>query len=124
MPLFDLLHFGTGTQAAHYFIACLVATLGTLQAVAVRYQRCELLWLEGLAGYVLGAVCVAGGLAWFFLTDDEIFTPGLAGAELFAVFGAAFLVAILFARIIAFGLNWLRSLAPVSRTQREKEPLT
>jgi hypothetical protein len=124
LPLFDLLHLGTGTQAAHYFISCLVAILGTLQAVAARYQRHELLWLEGQAGYLLGALCVAGGLAWFFLADDEIFTPGLAGGELFAVFTAAFLAAVVVTRVLAFGLNRLRSLAPEAGPQREKEPLT
>ncbi len=124
MPLFDLLHLGTGTQAAHYFTSCLVAILGTLQAVAARYQRREVLWLDGWAAYFFGAVCVVGSLAWFFLTDEEIFTPGLAGGELFTVFAAAFLAAVLLTRILAFGLNRLRSLAPVSRREREKEPLT
>lgn len=124
MPIFDLLHLGTGTQAAHYFIACLVAILGTIQTVAARYQRRELLWFEGRAGYLLGALCVVGGLAWFFLTDDEIFTPGLAGGELFTVFAAAFLAAVVFTRVVALGLDRLRSLVPESRPQREKEPLT
>jgi hypothetical protein len=124
LPLFDLLHFGTGTQAAHYFTFCLVAILGTLQAVAARYQRRDLMWLEGPAGYLLSALCIGGGFAWFFLTDDEIFAPGLAGGELFAVFAAAFFAAVIFTRMLAFGLNRMRSLAPAPRTQREKEPLT
>ncbi len=129
MPLFDLLHFGTGTQAIHYFFFCLVAILGTMQAVAAHYQRCELLWFEGLAGYFLGGAGVASGFVWFFLSDDEVFTPGLAGAELFIVFAGAFLVAVLMTKIVAFclnrlRLNQLRSLSPVPATEREEEPLT
>ncbi len=123
MPLSELLHFGTGMQAIHYSIFCLVAILGTLQAVAARYQRRELLWLEGRAAYLFGAMCVAGALAWFFLTDEEIFTPGLAGGELFTVFVVALLAAVPLTRILALFVNRLRALAPVSQTQREKEPL-
>lgn len=122
MPIFELLHFGTGTQAAHYFIFCLVAVLGTLQAVAARYQRRELLWVEGRAGYLLGTICIAGSFVWFFLTDDEIFTPGLAGSELFVIFAVALLVAVFTTRTLASASSRIRSLAPVSPTNREKEP--
>ncbi len=124
MPLFELLHFGTGMQAIHYFIFCLVAILGTLQAVAARYRNCDLLWFDGGIGYLLGLLGVAGGFAWFFLTDDEIFTPGLAGAELFVVFAGAFLVAVIVARMVAFCLNRLRALSTMPGSEREEEPLS
>ncbi len=124
MPLSELLHFGTGMQAIHYFLFCLVAILGTLQAVAARYRNRDLIWFEGGTGYILGVVGVAGGFAWFFLTDDEIFTPGLAGAELFIVFAAAFLVAVVVTRMVSFCTNRLRALSPIPRPEREKEPLS
>jgi hypothetical protein len=124
LPLFELLHFGTGMQAIHYFLFCLVAILGTLQAVAARYRNCDLIWFEGGVGYILGAMGIAGGFAWFFLTDDEIFTPGLAGSELFIVFATAFLVAVPVTRMVAFGMSRLRALSPIPRPEREKETLS
>ncbi len=124
LPFIELLHFGTGTQAVHYFLFCLVAVLGTLQAVAARYQNCDLLWFEGRVGYLLGMLAVAGGFAWFFLVDEEIFTPGLAGSELFIVFAGASLAALVVTRIVAFALNRLRSGVAIARVEREKETLS
>jgi hypothetical protein len=118
----DLLHFGDGPQAVHYFIFCFAAILGTIQGVATRYQRRDLLWLEGLAGYGLCALLIAGSFVWFFVTDEEIFIPGLAGGELFTIFVAAFIVAIPVTRIVAFALARVRVLAPVQPTASEKEP--
>ncbi len=121
MPLFDLLHFGTGPQAVHYLILCFVAILGTLQMVATRFHRRDLMWFEGRGGYVFGACAVAAGFIWFFLVDDEIFTPGLAGAELFVLFVVPFVAAVPVTRAIAFALGRLGWLAPAPAL-REKEP--
>ena len=120
----NLLHFGSGPQAVNYFVFCLAAILGTIQGVAVRYNRSDLLWLERRGGYVFSALTVAGSLVWFFLTDQEIFIPGLAGGELFTLFVAAFVIAIPVTRIVAFIATRMRALATApERTPREKEPL-
>jgi len=119
----NLLHFGDGPQAINYFIFCLVAILGTIQAVAARYARRDLLWFDGPIGYALGGVMIIGGFVWFFMTDQEIFIPGLAGGELFTIFVAAFIIAVPITRLIAFAFAFarLRALAP-AKTAREKEP--
>lgn len=120
----DLLHFGSGTQAVHYFVWCLVANLGVIQAAAVRFGRRDLQWLEGRKGYVFAALAVVGAPVWFFWIDNEAFLPGLAGGELFAVFAAGFILAILTTRLVAFLMPRIRVLgsAPQGRS-RQKEPL-
>ncbi len=120
----DLFHFGSGTQAVHYFVWCLVANLGVIQAVAARYGRRDLQWFEGRKGYILAVLAVVGGPLWFFWIDDEAFLPGLAGGELFADFTAAFLLAILATRLVAFLLPRIRMFggAPQERAG-QKEPL-
>jgi hypothetical protein len=120
----DLLHFGSGLQAVHYFFFCLAGILGAIQGVAVHDHRADLLWLEGCRGYVLGALMIAGGYAWFFLVDQKIFIPGLAGGELFTLFAAAFVVAVPFTRMVAFFAARARAPAVArKRAAREKEPL-
>lgn len=121
--VFDLLHFGDGPQAIHYFIFCFGAILGIIQGVAVRYSRRDLLWTEGQVGYGLCALLIAGSFVWFFVTDEEIFIPGLAGGELFTIFVAAFIVAIPVTRVVSFALARIRAFAAVQATTREKEPL-
>lgn len=123
----DLLHFGDGPQAINYFIFCFGAILGTIQAVAVRYTRRDLIWLDGTAGYWLGATLVGASFVWFFATDQEIFIPGLAGGELFTIFVAALIIAVPATRIVAFVLARIKaiSISPTPRakaTERE-EPL-
>lgn len=118
---FNLLHFGDGPQAINYFIFCLVAILGMIQAVAAHYTRRDLLWFDGTIGYVLGGLAIVGGFIWFFITDQEIFIPGLAGGELFTIFVAAFVLAVPITRIIAFALARVRALTP-EKSVREKEP--
>ena len=120
--LFDLLHFGDGPQAIHYFFFCFVAILGIIQGVASRYARRDLLWIEAKVGYGLCALLVAGSFVWFFVTDEEIFIPGLAGGELFTIFVAAFIAAVPVTRIVAFALARVRLLALVQPTARGKEP--
>jgi hypothetical protein len=119
----DLLHFGSGLQAIHYFIFSLVGILGTIQGVAVRYHRRDLVWLDRRKGYALSALMVAGSFVWFFLVDQDIFIPGLAGGELFTLFAAAFVVAVPITRAIAFFAARVRALSAPERAAREEEPL-
>lgn len=121
---FDLLHFGSARQAIDYFFFCFAAILGTIQGVAVRYSRLDLLWFHGRFGYAFGLLTVAGSFIWFFLSDQEIFIPGLAGGELFTLFVAAFIVAVPTTRIGALVAARVRALAVAPETRaREKEPL-
>ncbi len=121
---FDLLHFGDGPQAAHYFVLCFASILGTLQAVAVRYCRQDLIWINGRGGYVFSVVVILASFIWFFLTDEEIFIPGLAGGELFVVFVSALIAAVPITRIINLILIRLRWLEFVTEeSSREREPL-
>ncbi|MDE3091964.1 MAG: hypothetical protein KGJ80_21535 [Chloroflexota bacterium] len=121
---FDLLHFGSGSQALNYFLFCFAAILGTIQSVAVHYKRLDLMWFEGHFGYGFSLLTVAGSFVWFFLTDREIFIPGLAGGELFTLFIVAFLAAVPVTRAIALVAARVRALAlPPKRPAREKEPL-
>jgi hypothetical protein len=117
---FDLLHFGDGPQAFNYFVFSFFAILGTLQFVAVRYARHDLLWFEGRFGYALGIGLVVGSFVWFFVTDKEIFIPGLAGGELFTIFVAAFIAAVPVTRLGALVVKAVQA-QPVKRA-REKEP--
>jgi hypothetical protein len=119
---FDLLHFGSGAQAANYFVLCFVGILGTIQGVATRYNRRDLLWLEGNPGYALSAVMVAGSFVWFFLTDTEAFIPGLAGGEFFTLFVSALVLAVPTTRVIAFAFMRVRSFTLTPKAAREKEP--
>lgn len=100
--LFDLLHFGDGPQAINYFILCFFAILGTLQFVAIRYNRRDLIWLGGQAGIALSMVLIAGSFIWFFATDKEIYIPGLAGGELFTIFVFAIALTVPTTRALAF----------------------
>ncbi len=115
---FDLLHLGDGQQAAHYFAFCFAAILGVLQGVAARYMRRDLLWFAPRIAYAFCALAVSGSFVWFFVTDAEIFIPGLAGGELFTIFVAAFGIAVPFTRGIAWVAARLRAPARI----REKEP--
>lgn len=122
---FDLLHFGSAQQAIDYFLFCFAAILGTIQGVAVRNSRLDLLWFHGRLGYAFSPLTVAGSFIWFFLSDREIFIPGLAGGELFTLFVAAFIVAVPTTRIVALVAARLRALTVAPKTPtREKEPLT
>ena len=123
--LFDLLHFGSGYQAVHYFLFCFMAIIGTLQGVAIRYNRRDLIWIEERGGYVFGVLTVSASFLWFFLTDEEIFIPGLAGGELFILFIAARLAAVPVTRVVHVLLVRARLLTVVPESSaREEEPLT
>jgi hypothetical protein len=98
----DLLHFGDGRQAINYFMLCLFALLGTLQFVALGYHRRDLIWLHGRASVLLSISLIVASFVWFFVTDQEIFIPGLAGGELFTIFILALLLAVPITRLLAF----------------------
>ncbi len=119
--LFDLWHFGDGPQALNYFILCFFAILGTIQFVAIRYNRHDLQWVDGQVGVALSTLLIVSSFIWFFVTDQEIFIPGLAGGELFTLFVIAFVVAIPITRVLAFALAQL-SLPHFARNDKEKEP--
>lgn len=115
---FGLVNIISIDQAIHYVIFCFVAILGAIQFAAARYRRADLVWLEGRNGYVLSATLVIGSFFYFFIVDQEIFIPGLAGGEFFTIFALALVGAVPVTRIIAFVLARMR--APV--VSREKEP--
>lgn len=120
----NLLHFGSGPQALNYFLFCLAAILGTIQGVAVFYARYDLLWFQGRLGYVFSLLTVMSSFVWFFLTDQEIFIPGLAGGELFTLFVAAFVVAVPVTRVVAFFTARVRALTVAPKpSASEEEPL-
>jgi len=83
--------------AEHYgLFVCLVA-LGTIQAAACRaglrgLQIGGRLWPKGIAFSAMALVWL-GGIAVFVLTTPDYLSPGLAGSELIAVFGAGVVVA-------------------------------
>lgn len=94
--------------------------------VAVRYERRDLIWLDGPAGSWLSAILIGGSFIWFFVTDQEIFIPGLAGGELFTIFVSAFIVAIPITRIIAFAIARVKviSISATARVEtKRKEPI-
>lgn len=117
---FGLVNIISIDQAIHYLAFCFVAILGAIQYAAVRYRRADLVWLEGRNGYALSATLVVGSFIWFFVTDQEIFIPGLAGGEFFTIFALALFCAVPVTRIVAFVMTRMR--APVVERTREKEP--
>jgi hypothetical protein len=119
----DLLHFVSVTQAINYFIFCLAAIFGTIQGVAVHYNRSDLYWFEGRFGYTLSAAAIIGSFIWFFATDKEIFIPGLAGGEFFTLFVSAFAVAVPITRVVAWIAARVRAMSLAPKPTREKEPL-
>ena len=80
-----------------YFVFTFVAVLGVLQLAAARYHWAGFSLLGRQRwrwGYALGIILLGGAYLWFFGTVQAlIFQPGLAGAELFTVFGVSTLLA-------------------------------
>ncbi len=118
---FELLHFGSGDQVTHYFALCFFAILGTLQIVAARSKRADWLWVEARAGYALGLGLAVGSFVWFFVTDEAIFIPGLAGGELATLFVAAVATAVPLTRAFAYLLKRVRASA-AAKPRLFKEP--
>lgn len=121
--IFALLHFGSGAQALHYFILCFASLIGTIQLVAARCHRRDLLWLDVPASFFLGAMALPASFAWFFFADEEIFNPGLAGGEIITIFLAAFLAAVPTTRVVARLLAQARLTSASANVARVKEPL-
>jgi hypothetical protein len=117
---FGLVNIISIDQAIHYFAFCFVGILGAIQFAAVRYRRTDLLWVTGRGGYALSVTLLVGSFIWFFVTDQEIFIPGLAGGEFFTIFALALFCAVPLTRIAAVVLARMR--APVVARSREKEP--
>ena len=94
-----MLHFFPPGMAERYFLFGLLAVSGTLQLVATHNGWVGLALLgprQRPWGYPLGGGLLIGAYLWFFGTTQAlIFRPGLAGFELFTVFGAATASAVL-----------------------------
>ena len=89
--------------AWHYFLFVTAAALGTIQAAANRaglrgLQIGGRLWRRELAGGVLILSWLGSAVAFVRFTPDYL-SPGLAGSELMAVFGAGVLAAALISTI-------------------------
>lgn len=95
-----LLNFTSATLTLAYFVLCFLASLGVLQIVAAREGLVGLTLVRARrpwAGYAMGVLLIVVAFAAFFAAQHElVFQPGLAGSELFVVFGLAALAALLF----------------------------
>jgi len=93
-----MLHFFPPGMAQRYFLFGFLAALGTIQLIAARSGWFGLALLgrqQRPWGYLLGSILLASAYLWFFGTSQAlIFRPGLAGSELFSVFGGAVAVAV------------------------------
>ena len=93
-----MLHFFPPGMLQRYFVFTFVAVLGVLQLTAARYHWAGFSLLGRQRwrwSYGLGVVLLGGAYLWFFGTAQAlIFQPGLAGAELFTIFGLSTLAAI------------------------------
>ncbi len=117
----ELLHFNSPTQTIHYFILCLVAILGVIQVSAAPANRRDLLWFDERTSLLIGVLSIPSAFIWFFLVDDELFIPGLAGGEMIAIFSVAFVTAIPISRMVAL-LARARTAPASQRATRVKEP--
>lgn len=118
----ELLHFDSPMQAIHYFILCFTSILGVIQLSAARSNRRDLLWFERASTF-LGVGAIASSFVWFFVTEEGIFIPGLAGGEFIAIFATAFIAAVPISRAISFLLSRARVSAASPRIVRVKEPM-
>jgi hypothetical protein len=93
-----MLNFVSFHLAIKYFLLSFIAVVGVLQLMATS-QKLVGLSLGGRVsalGIPLGVSLVLGAFVWFFSTTPEVFSPGLAGAELSLLFGAGGLCALMF----------------------------
>ncbi|MFQ5343544.1 MAG: hypothetical protein ACE5F6_18550 [Anaerolineae bacterium] len=93
-----MLHFFPPGMLQRYFAFTFVAVLGVLQLTAARYHWAGFSLLGRQRwrwSYALGVALLGGAYLWFFGTAQTlIFQPGLAGAELFTIFGLSTLAAV------------------------------
>ena len=104
-----MLNFISPHLAINYFLLAFVTIVGVLQFVAARHRLAGLT-LVGSArrrrfayrGYLLAAVIIVAAFVWFFVdTWEEVFIPGLAGAELAFLFGMAGICALAFTLLVS-----------------------
>ena len=123
-----MLYFVYRELALGYLLFAFLCALAALQVVAVRYGLVGLALLDysqyPWLGYVLGGALVAGGAAWYFVTQwKRIFTPGPAGSELALLFGAGAAVALVVSLLVAalrLRLKHSHSAADAGRPQAQR----
>jgi alpha-beta hydrolase superfamily lysophospholipase len=108
-----VLNFISPHLAINYFLLALATIVGALQFVAVRHRLIGLSLFIGRArepiwGYLLAGTLIVGAFAWFFAATPEVFVPGLAGAELVLLFGAAAICALAFTLLVSSILHWVQ----------------
>ena len=95
--------------ATNYFLLAFVTIVGALQFVAARHKLVGLNLMGSTRkptwSYLLALTLVVGAFAWFFAATPEVFKPGLAGAELAVLFGAAGICALAFTLIVSSALH-------------------
>lgn len=90
--------------AVAYFAWMVIAFIGLMQVAAGRWHRPELRWLPERLAVPLGALLWGGALLAFFLTNQRwLRAPGPATAETAILLAAAYLVALLLTRLLAWG---------------------
>lgn len=81
--------------AGDYFLLVFISCCGLLQLIACHNKLHGLSFFKRtIPGYIFGALAIAGAFCWFFLSEDRC-VPGLVGPQMFALFIAASLAAIL-----------------------------
>jgi hypothetical protein len=118
----EILHFDSLTQAANYFVLCFISILGVIQLSAARSGRDKFLWFDERASTLLGGFAAAASFVWFFMIEEGIFIPGLAGGEMIALFAAAYVTAVPISRAVAILFARLRLSLPAPRIAGVKEP--
>ncbi len=103
-----ILNFGEGLLWLNYLICCAIASLGALQIVAAQARLVGLMVFPVTVTRWLGIALVVGAYAWFFTVQPDLFIPGLAGGEFFALFILGFGIAVVVALTLGVLANQLR----------------
>jgi len=100
-----VLNFVSPHLATNYFLLAFFTIVGALQFAAARNKLVGLALLgtaRKLAwSYLLAAVLIVGAFVSFFAATPQVFVPGLAGAELAVLFGAAGVCALAFTLLVS-----------------------
>jgi pimeloyl-ACP methyl ester carboxylesterase len=101
-----MLYFVYRELALGYLFFAFLCALAALQVVAARSRLAGLALLDysqqPWLGYLLSCALVAGGMAWYFVTQwERIFTPGPAGSELALLFAVGAMLALAVSLAIA-----------------------
>nr|WP_290668832.1 hypothetical protein [Ardenticatena sp.] len=90
--------------AVAYFAWMVVAFIGLMQVAAGRWQRPTWRWLPERWAVPVGALLWGGALLAFFLTNRRwVRAPGPATAETAILLAAAYVVALVLTRLLAWG---------------------